>query len=38
MRSSKPLDEETMLAIAALHDTLVTVGENVVAGGEGRCR
>ncbi len=35
MRFIKPLDEETILAIAALHDTLVTVEENVVAGGAG---
>ncbi len=35
MRFIKPLDEQTVLAIAREHDALVTVEENVVAGGAG---
>jgi 1-deoxy-D-xylulose-5-phosphate synthase len=35
MRFIKPLDEQTILAMAAQHDALVTVEENVVAGGAG---
>ncbi len=35
MRFIKPLDERTVLDIAAQHDALVTVEENVVAGGAG---
>ncbi|MCG6656822.1 1-deoxy-D-xylulose-5-phosphate synthase [Halomonas campisalis] len=35
MRSIKPLDRETVLAAAAEHDLLVTLEENVVAGGAG---
>jgi 1-deoxy-D-xylulose-5-phosphate synthase len=35
MRFIKPLDEEAVLAIAASHDALVTVEENVLAGGAG---
>ena len=35
MRSVKPLDREAILAAAADHDLLVTLEENVVAGGAG---
>ncbi|TDB02256.1 1-deoxy-D-xylulose-5-phosphate synthase [Halomonas marinisediminis] len=35
MRSVKPLDREAVLAAAADHDLLVTLEENVVAGGAG---
>ncbi|MBB3330742.1 1-deoxy-D-xylulose-5-phosphate synthase [Halomonas campaniensis] len=35
MRSIKPLDREAVLAAAADHDLLVTLEENVVAGGAG---
>ena len=35
MRFVKPLDVETVLSLAAHHDALVTVEENVVAGGAG---
>ena len=35
MRSIKPLDREAVLAAAASHDLLVTLEENVVAGGAG---
>ena len=35
MRFVKPLDEELVLELAAGHDLLVTVEENVVAGGAG---
>ncbi|WP_445156509.1 1-deoxy-D-xylulose-5-phosphate synthase [Halomonas sp. E14] len=35
MRSVKPLDREAILAAAAEHDLLVTLEENVVAGGAG---
>jgi 1-deoxy-D-xylulose-5-phosphate synthase len=35
MRFIKPLDEQTVLAMATQHDALVTVEENVVAGGGG---
>ncbi len=35
MRSVKPLDREAILAAAAGHDLLVTLEENVVAGGAG---
>jgi len=35
MRFVKPLDEETVLEMAARHDLLVTVDENAVAGGAG---
>jgi 1-deoxy-D-xylulose-5-phosphate synthase len=35
MRFIKPLDEEIVLALAANHDALVTVEENVIAGGAG---
>ncbi|MBS9404617.1 1-deoxy-D-xylulose-5-phosphate synthase [Halomonas sp. TRM85114] len=35
MRSIKPLDHEAVLAAAAEHDLLVTLEENVVAGGAG---
>jgi 1-deoxy-D-xylulose-5-phosphate synthase len=35
MRFVKPLDEETVLRIAARHKAIVTVEENVVAGGAG---
>ncbi|HEX4023852.1 MAG TPA: 1-deoxy-D-xylulose-5-phosphate synthase [Steroidobacteraceae bacterium] len=35
MRFIKPLDERTVLDMAAQHDALVTVEENVVAGGGG---
>ena len=35
MRSIKPLDREAVLAAAAGHDLLVTLEENVVAGGAG---
>jgi 1-deoxy-D-xylulose-5-phosphate synthase len=35
MRFVKPLDRATILEIAAEHDALVTVEENVVAGGAG---
>jgi len=35
MRFIKPLDEQTVLTIAAQHDALVTVEESVVAGGAG---
>jgi 1-deoxy-D-xylulose-5-phosphate synthase len=35
MRFIKPLDEEAVLATAASHDALVTVEENVLAGGAG---
>ncbi|WP_043512008.1 transketolase C-terminal domain-containing protein, partial [Halomonas sp. BC04] len=35
MRSIKPLDREAILAAADEHDLLVTLEENVVAGGAG---
>ncbi|MDL4860977.1 transketolase C-terminal domain-containing protein, partial [Halomonas elongata] len=35
MRSVKPLDREAVLAAADEHDLLVTLEENVVAGGAG---
>ncbi|WP_188113827.1 1-deoxy-D-xylulose-5-phosphate synthase [Salinicola halophyticus] len=35
MRSVKPLDREAILAAAEAHDLLVTLEENVVAGGAG---
>jgi 1-deoxy-D-xylulose-5-phosphate synthase len=35
MRFVKPLDEEIVLTLAANHDALVTVEENVIAGGAG---
>ncbi|APE30930.1 1-deoxy-D-xylulose-5-phosphate synthase [Halomonas aestuarii] len=35
MRSIKPLDREAVLAAARYHDLLVTLEENVVAGGAG---
>jgi len=35
MRFVKPLDEETVLRVAATHELLVTVDENAVAGGAG---
>jgi 1-deoxy-D-xylulose-5-phosphate synthase len=35
MRFVKPLDEEQVLAVAARHRALVTIEENVVAGGAG---
>ncbi len=35
MRSVKPLDRDAVLAAAADHDLLVTLEENVVAGGAG---
>jgi 1-deoxy-D-xylulose-5-phosphate synthase len=35
MRFIKPLDEDLILAMAASHDALVTVEENVIAGGAG---
>jgi 1-deoxy-D-xylulose-5-phosphate synthase len=35
MRFVKPLDEELVLAVAARHRALVTIEENVVAGGAG---
>ena len=35
MRFVKPLDVETVLVLSASHDLLVTVEENVVAGGAG---
>jgi len=35
MRFVKPLDEETVLELAATHEVLVTVEENAVAGGAG---
>jgi 1-deoxy-D-xylulose-5-phosphate synthase len=35
MRFVKPLDEALLLTLAAEHDALVTVEENVVAGGAG---
>ncbi|WP_136247152.1 1-deoxy-D-xylulose-5-phosphate synthase [Halomonas borealis] len=35
MRSVKPLDREAVLAAAAEHDLLVTLEENVIAGGAG---
>ena len=35
MRSVKPLDRDAVLAAAAEHDLLVTLEENVVAGGAG---
>lgn len=35
MRSVKPLDREAILAAAAEHDLLVTLEENVIAGGAG---
>ncbi|WP_136254790.1 1-deoxy-D-xylulose-5-phosphate synthase [Onishia niordana] len=35
MRSVKPLDREAVLAAARYHDLLVTLEENVVAGGAG---
>jgi 1-deoxy-D-xylulose-5-phosphate synthase len=35
MRFVKPLDEETVVKIAATHRAIVTVEENVVAGGAG---
>ena len=35
MRFVKPLDEEMVLELAATHDLLVTLEENVVAGGAG---
>ena len=35
MRFVKPLDEKTILAVAARHRAIVTVEENVIAGGAG---
>jgi 1-deoxy-D-xylulose-5-phosphate synthase len=35
MRFVKPMDEELILEMAATHELLVTVEENVVAGGAG---
>src|SRR6185437_5658489 len=35
MRFVKPLDEELVLRLAASHDLVVTVEENVAAGGAG---
>jgi 1-deoxy-D-xylulose-5-phosphate synthase len=35
MRFVKPLDEELIIEIAATHDLIVTLEENVVAGGAG---
>jgi 1-deoxy-D-xylulose-5-phosphate synthase len=35
MRFVKPLDEELVLDLARRHDLLVTVEENVIAGGAG---
>ncbi len=35
MRFVKPIDEEMVLRMAAMHDLLVTIEENVVAGGAG---
>ena len=35
MRFVKPIDEQMILEMAASHDLLVTVDENVVAGGAG---
>jgi 1-deoxy-D-xylulose-5-phosphate synthase len=35
MRFIKPLDEALLLELAKSHDTLVTVEENVLAGGAG---
>lgn len=35
MRFVKPLDEALILALAAQHDVLVTIEENVIAGGAG---
>ncbi len=35
MRFIKPLDEELILELAKAHDTIVTVEENVIAGGAG---
>jgi 1-deoxy-D-xylulose-5-phosphate synthase len=35
MRFIKPLDEETVLALAAKHELLVTVEDNAIAGGAG---
>ena len=35
MRFIKPLDEDLMLKMATTHDVLVTVEENVIAGGAG---
>jgi 1-deoxy-D-xylulose-5-phosphate synthase len=35
MRFVKPLDEELVLAMAKSHDLLITVEENVIAGGAG---
>ena len=35
MRFIKPLDEEMIFALAAAHEALITVEENVVAGGAG---
>ena len=35
MRFVKPLDEELVLKLAAEHDVLVTLEENVIAGGAG---
>jgi 1-deoxy-D-xylulose-5-phosphate synthase len=35
MRFVKPLDRELVLSLASAHDLLVTVEENVIAGGAG---
>lgn len=35
MRFVKPLDEDTLLAIAGSHDTLITLEDNAIAGGAG---
>jgi len=35
MRFIKPLDESTILAIAERHQAIVTLEENVIAGGAG---
>ncbi len=35
MRFIKPLDEDLILSLAKSHDMLVTVEENVIAGGAG---
>jgi 1-deoxy-D-xylulose-5-phosphate synthase len=35
MRFIKPLDEEIILAMAKSHDVLITIEENVLAGGAG---
>jgi 1-deoxy-D-xylulose-5-phosphate synthase len=35
MRFIKPLDEDLLLEMAKTHDTLVTIEENVIAGGAG---